>query len=292
MKAISFQHRGSWSICPAGRLSVCALLCMFALLTGCTNKTEQFFSNPIGGIVDAVTSESPSQVARAAVHPASDPDRKRRAIALLSAAKWGGEAEYLRLYRYHLEENYPDATVQAACVNALGRHGNADDVQMIARLLNHDSDLVRWEAATALQRIHNPAAEQPLIRAVMQDKEPDVRMAAAKALGQYPSNRVFATLVGALNDGDFGAVHHAHQSLVLLTGHDLGANAGPWLQWQKSATGHLFDNQQPYVWQPFDKPPTLLEKAQFWKERKPVLPRPPTGMTQQEPADDEQTSPT
>src|SRR6185295_4051963 len=111
---------------------------------------------------------------------------------------FGGAEVYLRAYRDYIQHE-TNPLVKAEAIRALGRHGSAEDATLIAGQLKDDNIQVRWEAAKALQRLHNPAVVPDLLRILRDDQQTaDIRMAAACALGQYPEDRVFHGLVGAL----------------------------------------------------------------------------------------------
>jgi len=243
-------------------------------LAGC-NKPGQEFSIP--GLVKSFAPPTPSEVAREAFD-LSDPDKRRRSVTLLSAAPYGGDEPYLKMYRLLIDD--PDATVRAACVKALGLHGEVKDAEVILASLTDPVQIVRWEAAKALQKIHNPIAVKPLIKAVREDDDADVRMASAYALGQYTEPGVFNALVLALDDRDYAVIHAAVTSLRTLTGQDFDNDGEAWLAWSQDNREQLFAQRQPYQWQPFVKPRGLIDKAQFWKEHNPPQPRPPTGLEQ------------
>src|SRR5690606_8434688 len=117
---------------------------------------------------------------------------------------------------------------------------------------------VRWEAAEALKKLHNPVVVGPLIQALKSDPDADVRQTAAEALGQYPQPIVFDTLLGALTDANYGVVRAAANSLSILTGRDFGSDAAAWLAWSNEHRARLFADQLPYSSQPYQKPPGWL----------------------------------
>ncbi len=205
-----------------------------------------------------------------------DADKRRNAVAQLSAASFGGEEPYVRMYRLLLSD--PDASVRAASIKALGLHGAPEDVSALIAGLDDPAGFVRWETALTLQKLHHPDAVAPLLKAMAQDTEPDVRMAAARALGQYAERRVYDGLVGALDDADFGVVEAAHDSLVTLTGYDFGSDASLWVVWAQRREGQVFTHQQLYLWQPFVEPRTFWRRIQFWRSTEPPAPRMPTGL--------------
>lgn len=230
--------------------------------------------DPVTKVFESLTPPSPSQVARDAFN-VYDADARRKSVTTLSAASFGGEEPYLQMYR--LLSDDPDPTVRAACATALGLHGTPEDAKLLTARLSDDSNIVRWEAAKALQKIHNPAAVGPLIRSLKDDQDADVRMAAADALGQYAEPRVFQALVGALEDRSFSVTRAAWRSLRILTGRDFGADGSPWLQWAREHEGQLFEGQRTYVWYPYARPLRLIDKVQFWKKPPRAQPQLPAG---------------
>ena len=218
---------------------------------------------------------TPGQTARDAFNT-HDPDVRCRSVTRLAAAPFGGQKPYLRLYRLLVDD--PDATVRAACVKAIGMHGSVDDTKLIVAQLDDPDAFVRWESAKALQRIHDPQAAGPLIQVLGEDTDADVKMAAAQALGQYAQRRVYHALIGVLEDPSFGVAETARWSLYTLTGYDFGFEGGLWLMWAQKQDDKLFDRRQPYTWQPYIKPPGLVEKIMFWRKRDDDGPTAPKGM--------------
>ena len=213
-----------------------------------------------------------------------DADNRRQGVTALDAAPFGGEKAYVRMYRVLVDDD--DPTVRAACIKALGRHGNVEDAQILIDALSNPVEMliVRWEAAKALRMIHNPIAVSPLCAAVNKQKEEadaDVRMAAADALGQYAQPVVVQVLIGALNDRDFGVVLAAHQSLYTLTGQDLGTIGEDWLRWVEEHNDQLFAGQLTYTYKPYTKPKGLMDKIKFWKQDEPIKPLIPKGLDTQ-----------
>lgn len=248
------------------------VMCLVVGLWGCGHNNN---TNPLAELLEPLTAPPPGQVAREAfdVH---DPDKRRRSVSRLAAAPFGGEAPYLRMYRLLVDD--PDPTVRAACIRAIGMHGELDDIALFVRYLEDQDAVVRWESARALQKYHGAEAVGPLIEAVSTDDDADVRMTAATALGQYPQMRVYHALVGALDDNTFGVVQAARRSLSTLTGYDFGNDGSLWLMWAQRHAGHVFDQQQPYAWQPYVKPPGWVDKAMFWKKPQHVEPQTPKGI--------------
>ncbi len=266
-----------------GSIGLTSLVCVCLLagcFSGCTgpNNGGDIFAD----IVEPFIPPDPSQVAREAFN-VYDADKRRRSVALISASHFGHEEPYVRMYRLLIDDQ--DPTVRAACAHALGIHGTTQDAALLTPLLNDPTGFVRWETAKALQKIHHGDAVGPLIRAVGDDEDADVRLSAAAALGQYPKKPVFNALVGALSDHNFGVVQTAAVSLSLLTGQDLGTDGGDWLDWADDHRSDLFAQQRRYTYMPYQKPPGKFQKFKFWDEPTQAYPQPPVGLDQTQ-ADD------
>lgn len=248
-------------------------VCLLSSLVGCTGPNNG--GDAFADIINAMMPPSPSQVAREAFN-VYDADLRRRSVALLSSSHFGHEEPYLRMYRLLIDDQ--DPTVRAACAHALGIHGTTDDAPVLINLLRDDTGFVRWEAAKAMQKIHHPDAVLPLIELMTTDEDADVRLAAAQALGQYPTRPVFNALVGALSDHNFGVVQSAADSLALLTGQDLGTDGGDWLDFAADHPRDLFKDQRQYTYMPYQQPPGRFDKIKFWDQPEVVHPQAPVGL--------------
>ncbi len=276
MQVKEITHRYHNLFGPVTGFAVLAVV--IASVAGCrsSNPTdpEAADESVLYDLFDNIGPTTPTQAARDAFNM-YDPDIRRRSVELLTAAEFGGELPYLRMYRLLIDD--PDPTVRAACIKALGIHGEVEDVARVVPYIKDDNAFVRWETAKALQRIHNPLAVDSLIDTLMHDEDADVRMAAATALGQYPQRRVFHALIGGLADVDYGVVDASQKALVTLTGIDQGVNGSAWMAWAETNSDRLFANQQTYTFTPYQPPEGLLDKVQFWKPRQEVQPQVPVG---------------
>lgn len=259
---------------PVRTAALLALFGLAAIFTGCAgpNNDGAIFAD----LVESVMPPKPAVVARQAFN-VYDADLRRRSVALLSSSHFGHEEPYVRMYRLLIDDQ--DPTVRAACAHALGTHGTTDDAAVLIALLEDPTGFVRWEAAKALQKIHHADAITPLMDVMDDDEDADVRLAAAQALGQYPTRSVFNALVGALTDRDFGVVQSASMSLAQLTGQDLGTDGGHWLDFAADHRSDLFKQQRQYTYMPYQKPPGKLAPIKFWEETETVSPQTPVGLT-------------
>ncbi|MEZ6241519.1 MAG: HEAT repeat domain-containing protein [Phycisphaerales bacterium] len=225
--------------------------------------------------------ETPAEAADMALDQ-YNPDSRYRGTLLLSNAAFGGSDIYIELYEDAARDE--DAGVRWAGVRALGVHGSPEHVPLLIERLIKDPDrLVRAEAARALQRIHNPVAIDPLLQAIRlkSESEPEVRAAAADALGQYAERRVVQGLIAALNDPALVVNHATLKSLRTLTGQDFGLETRAWLDWVDS-TDDLFAARTPYTYPAFQRDKRLLEYFPFMSQPPNETPSTPVGLPPQE----------
>jgi HEAT repeat protein len=143
---------------------------------------------------------------------------------------------------------------------------------------------VRWEAAKALQRLHDPQVVTGLL-AVLRDQEEEtrVRMAAADALGQYPQDRVFQALVAALESRHLALNLAAEQSLETLTGQSLGLDSRQWSRWYRTQSpAERFADRQDYYFPTYSRKLSLVERMMFWQPKTFEQPAIPVGLRSRE----------
>ncbi|CAE7262685.1 mscS [Symbiodinium necroappetens] len=267
-------------------MGMCAKYCGLAVLLalgGCEQGSMLDFSGPQNtstetndSILTLFSGPTPVQAVQMATNTA-DPDERVRGTLLLANAPWGGEDVYLRLYREHMADE--DAGVRAVAIRALSLHGTPDDVPAIVEQLKNGNDVVREEAARALQRIHAPEAIQPLLAAsdIRQEENWKVRQYASVALGQYAERRVVDKLIDSLTDHELSVNRAALRSLRILTGQDLGFNTRAWLTWVNSS-GELFAGRGVYEYPVFQREPNMFEAIVPWLEVPNEEPASPVGM--------------
>ena len=241
------------------------------VLTGCTTIGDDF-----GALGESLKPISTPQAGRMMVDP-YDPDNRRRGTVLIANSPFGGAEAYLSLYRDRVRYE-SDPLVKAASLTALGRYGNPDDAPLIAEALADAQFPVRWEAAKALQRLHDPQVVRELLRVLANPSEqPDIRVASAGALGQYPQDRVFQGLVAGLDAPELAVNVACQQSLKTLTGRDLGLDSTLWLRWY-NATKEPFADRQEYSYPTYHRRESWIEKLAFWSRPVFEQPGPPAGL--------------
>lgn len=253
---------GSSRSLPLG-FCLCLLGLAAAPLIGCRNNSAGARSDT-ESVFSLVAPPTPAEAAAMAADPFSA-DKRQTGILLLANAPFGGESVYLRLYEIGLEDE--DSGVRTAAVKALGLHGGSQHAGPIARLLaESDDQILRWEAARTLQRLHDPAAVDALLaRLAGEEPSQDVRSAVATALGQYAETRVFDALVAALDDISLQVNRSALNSLKTLTGERLGAQRSRWFEWAEGRND-LFANREPYEFPVFQRDRRFSEWFIPWIE--------------------------
>lgn len=235
---------------PAARAGALALAVLLsAANSGCETASSD--------LADAfrLNLPSPQQAAEWMFHP--EAEKRRTGILLIANSSFGGEEPYLAVYREAVTD--VDTMVRGVAASALGLHGTGEDALLVAPLLTGDSKMERWQAAEALQRLHNPAVAPDLIDVLLTDEDPDVRAAAAVALGQYAQTDVADALILALDDRSLLVNREARRALRTLTGEDFGLEPQPWRQWYAAADAP-FAQQQTYYYPVYRRDHTMLEK--------------------------------
>ncbi len=247
-----------------------------AFITGCDTISEDF-----NNIMSGFNQTSPYE---AAVWAAdfNNPGKQRQGVVLLSNADFGGEEDYLQLYRTLVADSQ-DPLVRAAAIRALGRWGRGEDARLIAEQLGSTSTQVRLESAIALQRIHEPPIEDQIWkRLVMVDEEEAVRIELAIALGQYDSDASFQALCLALDDRSLAINLAAADSLRVMTGQDFALDANGWLSWYDAVRGSSTDpfaDGETFLFPTFQRRIGFLESLAFWNSTTFEQPGVPRGMT-------------
>ncbi len=245
--------------------SALALAALALTLTACEDSAQKNYTGE--SIFEVFSPPTPQEAVRWAADP-YDADLRYRGTLLLANAPWGGEKPYLEMYE--LAVNDGDPGVRAVALRALANHGSPEHAALAINALSDPNDLVRWEAARALQRFYAPQAIPALIEHTNPDRESSdaVRASSAWALGQYPETRVVQALIAALSERELAVNDAALASLKTLTGQDHAYDAKAWLAWTRAAGPNMFDNHSEYSYRVF-------QRDRFWYEWVPFVPPPP-----------------
>jgi hypothetical protein len=249
-------------------LVLCTALCLMPGLVGCDTLSSDFQD-----LVDQLSPTSPAEAGQLATDFA-DPENQQRGLTLLGTAPWGGEEEYLRLYRNCVEGPF-DPLVKAAAIRALAHHGDPADAVLIATALDDEIPYVRNEAAKGLQRLHEEKVVDAIWQRMVIEENSGVHVELAIALGQYPKDSVFQALVLSLEAQQLAVNLAAADSLRTLTGQDHGLDARSWLAWYDSSTSP-FAREEVYFFPVYTRPLGWLERINIFNPivwEKPGLPR-------------------
>lgn len=247
------------------------------LLPACKNKNITPQDADVAERNDQLT---PAQVTvLTAGDPQAPPDDRRNALITIATSSAAGEAVYVDFYRATLGDPTTDPTVASVAAAALALHGSPADTGRLTPLLDRDEPFLRWQAAVSLQRLHNPQAVPALLRAATGDDDPDVRMAAAHALGQYPRRDVFDGLTTVLDDRDYGVSRAARDSLTLMAQHDAGDDPRDWRDYADEYPGTLLDQPGTYTYTPYPPSRSLLSRLLLFWQKTAAVPTLPTGYT-------------
>lgn len=125
--------------------------------------------------------------------------------------------------RTDAESSSADATVMPiVAINVLGLLGARDAAGQVASWLDHSECEVRVAAAKALGNMRQPMVVDALLHA-LRDSDWQVRSMAAKSLGRLGEPRVIPALDGALGDPAWWVRYNAAHALAELGGDGLDA---------------------------------------------------------------------
>jgi HEAT repeat protein len=133
----------------------------------------------------------------------------------------------------------PDPLIRGEIVKTLGEYA-IDTAEPVLRAALQDPDAdVRITACEAWAKRPNAQAAELLVGILKNDTEQDVRLAAARSLGQTKDQRAIVALGGVLGESDPAMQRRAVMSLQTITGKDLGNNVDRWEKYVKE------ENPQP-----------------------------------------------
>ena len=248
------------------------------IIGGLTLSACDTIGSDFRSLKETFVQPTPAEAAAWAVDT-TDAEKQRHGVVLLGTADFGGEKTYLELYRLYVKESN-DPLVKSASMEALARHGSAEDAPLLANQLKDASVQVRLAAATGLQRLHNPAVAEALYATLLDDAErSDIRVEAAVALGQYPRDDVFQALVTALDAIELAINLAAMDSLRILTGQDFSIDRVRWIGWyQATPSAKRFEQESIYLYPTYKRTLGFWDKVTFWDPVRFERPGIPAGM--------------
>ena len=124
----------------------------------------------------------------------------------------------------------PDPLVRAAVIRTIAEFRAPISQQVLEAGLADEDAAVRIACCRALGRRAEATAVGHLAQSLRNDKDQDVRLAAAEALGLIKSPESMQALVVALNDRDPAMQYVGVQSMKSVTGKDYGGDVQAWRQ--------------------------------------------------------------
>ena len=116
--------------------------------------------------------------------------------------------------------SHRDVEVRYRSAMALGELGDPAAIEPLSRALKDENSGVRWEAADALGRIGSPATG--VLAKAVRDEDDDIRWRAAIALGEIGNEEAIEALIETLSDEDAYVRSRAANSLARIGGPAIG----------------------------------------------------------------------
>jgi HEAT repeat protein len=149
----------------------------------------------------------------------------------------------------------PDTLIRSEIIKTLAEYPTPSAEPVFKAALQDDDMDVRVAACEALGRRPSAETTELLIGMLKNDTEKDVRLAAARGLGQSKDQRAIAALGDVLGESDPAMQYRAVVSLKSITGQDLGNNVDRWQQSVKDGSA-----------KPAAEPESLADKwNHLWK---------------------------
>ena len=124
----------------------------------------------------------------------------------------------------------PDPLVRQAVVTSIAEYKTPMAQQVLEAGLSDDNAAVRVACCRSMGKRADKSSVASLASALRGDKDVDVRMAAADALGKINTPESIKALSVALEDRDPAMQYAGVQSLKAITGKDYGPDVKAWQQ--------------------------------------------------------------
>lgn len=130
----------------------------------------------------------------------------------------------------------PNTILRSEAVLAIGELASSQTLPTLEYAAAADEPDVRIAACKALARQGGPAALAAIANLVETDTDLDVRLAGTTELAKFQDQRAVQTLAVALNDKDPALQHQAVQSLKSVTGQHYGDSIPAWREYVAGRT--------------------------------------------------------
>ena len=128
----------------------------------------------------------------------------------------------------------PDPLVRSEIIRTLGYYPLPGSTPVLKAALNDPDTDVRLAACEAWGKRGDSDAAELLAEVVQQDRNKEVRFAAARGLSHTRDPRAIQALGLLLDEDDIALQYRAVMALKEVTGQDLGNNAQKWSEFVKS----------------------------------------------------------
>ncbi|MBI3465303.1 MAG: HEAT repeat domain-containing protein [Planctomycetes bacterium] len=199
--------RGGLAFCLGATLAICA---------GCTGRTWFFRQKP-DPVLANLNIETPQQ-------------RVAKLQELSATARDGGDAEQERVSAELAQtiQTEEDPLIRAEILRVLAVCRTATAAAVLTAAMRDADHDVRVVCCEAWAEQGGEQATRALTDLLANDKNVDVRLAAARALGRLGDPAATTALATALEDGDPAMQYRAVQSLRTVSGRDFGNDANAW----------------------------------------------------------------
>ncbi|MCF2138733.1 MAG: HEAT repeat domain-containing protein [Candidatus Lokiarchaeota archaeon] len=151
----------------------------------------------------------------------------------------------------------PSPEIRETAANALGKLGDPTAVEPLIELLNDESYQVREEACNALGVLQDKVASKPIISLIKKEKNPEILIAATRALGKIEGNNESAVPFHFLNPANrplTKLLNHRELSVRAAAAESLAKIALSEQRYSKASQYFMKASQESLTWefrQPF-----------------------------------------
>ncbi|MCQ4333224.1 HEAT repeat domain-containing protein [Natronomonas sp. F2-12] len=170
---------------------------------GIETENTETESDSVVDVLVSVVGEDDDRGVRAAAIDALDKHSQEaieRVVTELSEKDLGSAADWVaaKAFAEVLDDEQPELRMAAA--TGLGRVGDPSVTAALVERLEDSDPRVRCRSATACGRIGDPRAVEPLEERLRNDRDIDVRRAAAEALGEIGNEGAMRVLIDGAGD--------------------------------------------------------------------------------------------
>jgi len=195
-------------------------------LAGCMSWEVPLLAEPTTTYIERLKSNTPKDLRREAILKLRERGKSESPEI---------QAKILEVLQVIIRDPKEDPLIKSAAITTAEQLGGGVVAPTLVAALDDKYAIVRVDATHALGRMALPSTEEALIRTLLEDPVPSVRVAAAKSLRNFPSRNSIAALIQSLDDSDRAVAMNGRESLKRITGKDPGATSEAWRQWWRES---------------------------------------------------------